>query len=220
MIRRCPSAFLPLLALLATTGVWAATVTVTVRDSDTAPVPNVVVTAIPATGTGKKSSDEFKPALMDQVDRQFAPYVVAIHTGSSVLFPNSDLVAHQVYSFSPTRRFELGLYRGKPHNPVVFDKPGIVVLGCNIHDNMIGYVYVTDAPYFGTTDARGQVQLAGVSGGSYTLEIWSPRATSRESGLRQTLQVSNDEALSVDFRFQHRLEPEPAPVREPRLRDY
>ncbi len=92
---------------------------------------------------------------MDQVDRQFSPYVLAVHTGTRVLFVNNDSVAHQVYSFSPAKRFELALYHGKPREPVVFDQPGIVTVGCNIHDNMVGYLYVTDAPWFGTTGNDG-----------------------------------------------------------------
>ncbi len=88
---------------------------------------------------------------MDQVNRQFSPYVLAIQTGTRVLFANNDSVAHQVYSFSPPKHFELALYHGKPREPVLFDRPGIVTVGCNIHDNMVGYLYITDAPWFGTT---------------------------------------------------------------------
>ena len=70
-------------------------------------------------------------------------------------FPNNDTVSHQVYSFSAAKRFQLPLYKGEVHPPVTFDRPGLVVLGCNIHDVMVGYIYVTDAPYFGKTDREG-----------------------------------------------------------------
>jgi hypothetical protein len=135
-----------------------------------------------------------------------------------VLFENSDTVAHQVYSFSPARRFELGLYRGRPRSPIVFDQPGIVVLGCNIHDNMIGYVYVTDAPYFGTTDTHGRIEFTDLAAGDFTIALWSPRQSGNEAPLRRMVTLTN--AVNVDFQFRGPLSPEPAPIRDPRLRDY
>ena len=98
----------------------------------------------------------FAPTTREgSVDLNFVPDVTVVPVGSSVSFPNSDDVSHQVYSFSPARRFQLPLYRGKPHAPVVFDQPGIVTLGCNIHDNMVAYIVVTPAPFYGRTDQRG-----------------------------------------------------------------
>ncbi|HKE96867.1 MAG TPA: methylamine utilization protein [Povalibacter sp.] len=196
----------------------ASAVSVSVRDRSGAPVRDVVVIARSHAGTSRPAP-ESTPIVMDQMNRQFAPYVVAVHTGASVLFTNSDSVAHQVYSFSPTRQFELGLYRGRPRSPIVFDKPGVVVLGCNIHDNMIGYVYVTDAPWFGTTGSDGNLQLSGLPAGDYVLEIWSPRQSARESALQRSVAVG-EQLLTVDFRFQYGLDAEPGPVHEQRLRDY
>jgi plastocyanin len=208
-----------LLFVLALTAfeVPAATLSITVRDREGATVKDVVVIARPASGTAAATTRS-RPAVMDQINRQFAPYVLAVHTGTSVLFENSDTVAHQVYSFSPARQFELGLYRGRPRSPIVFDQPGIVVLGCNIHDNMIGYVYVTDAPYFGTTDARGRIEFADLAAGDFTVELWSPRQSGNEAPLRRMITLTD--AASLDFQFRHSLSPEPAPVRDPRLRDY
>lgn len=113
-------------------------------------------------------------AVLDQVDRQFAPHVLVIPIGSQVVFPNSDSVNHQVYSFSPAKKFQLPLYRGKPYPPVVFDREGVVTLGCNIHDQMRAYVYVVEAQYFGRTDASGNLTLADVEPGEYRIEIWHP----------------------------------------------
>ena len=90
---------------------------------------------------------------MDQVNLAFVPDVLVIPVHSTVQFPNSDAISHQVYSFSSARSFQLPLYRGKPYPPVTFDQPGIVTLGCNIHDNMSSYIVVTAAPFFGRTDA-------------------------------------------------------------------
>ena len=84
--------------------------------------------------------------VVDQIDKEFVPYVKPVRTGSFVQFPNKDHIRHHVYSFSAPSKFELPLYMGTPAQPVLFDKPGVVKLGCNIHDWMIGYVYVTDSP--------------------------------------------------------------------------
>jgi hypothetical protein len=102
--------------------------------------------------------------------------VLAVRSGTRVAFPNSDNIRHHVYSFSPAKHFELRLYQGTPSEPVLFDKPGAVVLGCNIHDWMVGYVYVTDDPWFAVSDAQGRVQLDSVPVGSYAVSLWHPLA--------------------------------------------
>lgn len=113
--------------------------------------------------------------VMDQRDKQFVPSVLAVRTGTSVTFPNSDNIRHHVYSFSPAKRFELRLYKGTPSEPVQFDTPGVVVLGCNIHDWMVGYVYVTDDPWFAVSDAQGQLAIDGLPAGSYRVKLWHPQ---------------------------------------------
>ena len=114
-------------------------------------------------------------ADMDQRNQHFAPHVLAVHSGTPIKFPNSDNIRHQVYSFSAAKRFELRLYEGTPSDPVLFDKPGVVVLGCNIHDWMLGYVYVTDDPRFGVTDKSGQLTLDAPAG-TYHATLWHPQA--------------------------------------------
>jgi plastocyanin len=113
-------------------------------------------------------------AAMDQVDLAFAPDVLVVPVHSSVRFPNSDAVSHQVYSFSAARQFQLPLYRGKPYPPMLFDKPGVVTLGCNIHDRMLAYIVVTAAPFFGRTDALGNWASSNVPNGRYKLTVWHP----------------------------------------------
>ncbi|MDF3196383.1 methylamine utilization protein [Pseudomonas sp. 1928-m] len=115
-------------------------------------------------------------AVMDQRSQQFAPNVLAVRSGTSVSFPNSDNIRHHVYSFSLAKRFELRLYQGTPSEPVIFDKPGVVVLGCNIHDWMVGYVYVTDDPWFAVSDAQGKLNLEQLPAGTYTASLWHPQA--------------------------------------------
>jgi plastocyanin len=115
-----------------------------------------------------------KTEVMDQRSMQFVPAILVIQTGTAVDFPNSDQSKHQVYSFSPAKTFQLSLYAGRHYDPVIFDKAGLVTVGCNIHDQMIGYIYVTDSPYFGQTDDTGHLALHGLPVGSYTVKVWHP----------------------------------------------
>jgi len=112
--------------------------------------------------------------------------VLIVQTGTLVEFPNSDNVRHQVYSFSPAKKFELPLYGGTEAPPVVFDKPGVVVLGCNIHDWMIGYIYVSETPFFAKTDAAGTAAVNDLPPGEYSVRLWHPgMERSEDSTLRQ-----------------------------------
>lgn len=106
-----------------------------------------------------------------QKNKQFNPKVTVIQTGTNIQFPNEDSVRHHVYSFSPAKKFELKLYSGVPTNPLKFDQPGLVTLGCNIHDSMLGYIYIVDTPYFAKTDAEGQA-LVSAGDGQYTIQVW------------------------------------------------
>ena len=110
---------------------------------------------------------------IDQIDKHFMPRIAVFQTGTAVSFPNSDRIRHQVYSFSPARPFNLKLYAGIPAAPVVFDHPGLVVLGCNIHDTMVGFVAIVNSPYFGRTDVNGRVTIEAPPG-HYRLRIWHP----------------------------------------------
>jgi len=113
-------------------------------------------------------------AVMDQHREQFVPRVLIVQRGTEVSFPNTDRVQHHVYSFSPARQFELALYRGNEHPPVLFDQDGIVVLGCNIHDHMVGYVLVVDTPHFGFTDRDGRLVLNGLPNEPVKVTVWHP----------------------------------------------
>jgi hypothetical protein len=99
--------------------------------------------------------------------------VSVVRTGTAITFPNSDQIRHQVYSFSPAKLFTLKLYAGSPKVAVVFDKPGLVVLGCNIHDSMVAFVGVVDSPYFAKTSASGTAVL-NLPAGHYRLRVWHP----------------------------------------------
>ena len=115
------------------------------------------------------------PASVEQHDREFVPYLTVVQTGAAVRFPNQDPIQHHIYSFSQPKKFEIKLYAGQGPEPMIFDKPGVVTMGCNVHDWMLGYVFVVDTPWFGKTDARGQVQIDAAEVGEYEARVWHPR---------------------------------------------
>lgn len=134
---------------------------------------------------------------IEQKDRQFEPMVTVVQTGTAINFPNNDTVRHHVYSFSPPKVFELRLYSGKPASPIVFDKPGTVVLGCNIHDKMVAYIRVVDTPWFGKTGRDGKVKLEGVPEGQYRLKAWTPELLTQDVAAEQMVAVKGDVEASL-----------------------
>jgi plastocyanin len=158
--------------LLSAAASEAGELTVTVTDANGAALPQAVVQAMPAGGAPPLSAGEH---VIDQIDKTFVPMVSVIQTGTRVSFPNKDNIRHHVYSFSPAKSFDLKLYHGTPSEPVLFDKAGTVILGCNIHDQMVAYVQVVDTPYFAITDDRGIARLANLPAGEYKLEGWHYR---------------------------------------------
>jgi plastocyanin len=186
-----------------------AEIAVSVTDALGKPVADAVVIAVPADGnlrTSPKAADRPRAAIVDQVDKEFAPRVTAILVGTAVTFPNHDNVRHQVYSFSPAKRFELPLYAGVPAEPVVFDKPGVVVLGCNIHDWMLGYVYVSESPYFAKTGNDGKALLANLPPRVYALRVWHPQLELAEDATRKNVDAS--QARRVDAAWELNLKRE------------
>jgi plastocyanin len=187
-------------------GSWAATLTVTVLLPDGHPLGGVVVTARPTTGASHPAPHV--AAVMDQVNRAFSPDLLVVPVESSVAFPNSDSVSHQIYSFSPTKRFQLPLYRGNPNPPVVFDQPGLVTLGCNIHDEMLAYVVVTDAPFFGRTNTTG-AWSADVPGGGYHVSVWHPRIRAEAKDLEGEITVTDSDGGNLTLHLAKPLKPAP-----------
>jgi plastocyanin len=114
-------------------------------------------------------------ATIEQRGREFIPYVTIAQTGTAIEFPNNDTMRHHVYSFSPAKQFEIKLYAGKPGQPIIFDKPGQVVIGCNIHDWMEAYVLVVESPYFAKTTADGRAVIRNIPAGRYRLQLWHPQ---------------------------------------------
>jgi plastocyanin len=168
---RCTSAAAAAL-LTCATFVQAGPLSVTAFQRDGKPLAGAVV-MVEAESPAAPASPPIH-ATMDQVDLAFVPDVLVVPLNSTVQFPNSDAVSHQVYSFSSARRFQLPLYRGKPYPPVSFDQPGVITLGCNIHDNMLAYIVVTRANYFGRTDANGKWSVPNLPAGKFRLRLWHP----------------------------------------------
>ena len=176
---------------LACSVAMAASLVLQVIDEHGAAVENAAV-ALKPVGTAAP----FKPAKAEivQQGKRFIPLMTAVPTGTSISFPNLDTVRHHVYSFSPAKPFELKLYIGTPAAPVVFDKPGVVVMGCNIHDPMVAYVVVSDTPWVGVSDAAGQVRIDGAPAGEYELEYWHPRWAGGTNELaRQPLRLRGED---------------------------
>ncbi|HEY9101265.1 methylamine utilization protein [Chitinimonas sp.] len=184
----------------------AANLEVTVQDSGGQPLAEVVAYAEPV---GTKPPKGKLVGSIDQVNKEFVPLVSVVQVGSAVNFPNKDNIRHSLYSFSPAKRFELKLYSGTPAAPVVFDKEGQVVLGCNIHDWMVGFLLVVDTPWFAKTDGKGQLVLADLTNGDYELKVWHPYQVAPAAS--QKVKV----AAGGETHFTFRLKLAPPPPRQP-----
>jgi plastocyanin len=174
-----------------------------VADSRGAPLEDAVVLATPLDGSRaqwpKQARDE-----MDQIDKEYVPHVKVVLVGSKVYFPNKDDIRHHVYSFSASKVFELPLYSGTPAAPVVFDKAGPVTLGCNIHDWMLGYIYVADTPFFGKSAKDGKVQLE-LPPGEYSVRVWHPDMKGAEEATLRKILI--DAASATNMEWQLTLKP-------------
>lgn len=147
----------------------AAILNVQVVDGSGKPLRDAAVYAEPLLPA---SPGHAREAEIEQKSRKFMPLMTIVQTGAQISFPNNDTVRHHVYSFSPTKPFELKLYSGMPGSPILFDKPGTVVIGCNIHDQMVAYIQVVSTPYFAKSDDAGQARIADLPAGKYRLKAW------------------------------------------------
>ena len=196
-----------------------AEIAITITDDQGRPVEDAVAVAVPNDGA-MRMPQRLRESVVDQVDREFIPKVTAILVGTAVRFPNHDNIRHQVYSFSPAKRFELPLYAGIPAEPVVFDKPGVVVLGCNIHDWMIAYIYVSESPYFARTGKDGKALLAELPARAYTVRVWHPQLDAPEETTRKTVDATRAGPISVAWtvKLKHEAKVRRAPTSEGRGR--
>jgi len=194
-----------LLFLLGSTA-SAAPLLVKVLDRDNLPVSGVAV-FLEAADSSSALAPPGTTAVMDQVDTKFVPNLLLVQSGTSVEFPNTDTVAHHVYSFSHPNQFKLPLYKGNAHAPVTFDSNGVVILGCNVHDNMLGYIVVVDTPFFAKTDEQGVARFEVSAGEMNAVTIWSPRFKERSETLSKPLDFVGGEDKTVTFKMEKKLRP-------------
>ena len=175
----------------------AADIEVRVLDRHGEAVPNVAVYV---------ESDREEPlpaptdiAVMDQIDQQFVPHLLVVQTGTRVKFPNSDVIAHHVYSFSEPNNFMLPLYKGDLQPRIFLDHSGVVTLGCNIHDHMVGYIFVVDSQVFGKTDHEGKTRLIADNPDGLAVNIWSPRIKLNEEILTQTVNAGRSAQITFSL---------------------
>jgi plastocyanin len=177
----------------------AANVSFKLADPQGRVLDGAVVSLLPV---GRNALPAPRPAHIEQVNKTFRPLVSVVQVGTVVDFPNHDTVRHHVYSFSSAKVFELKLYTGRAAQPVVFDKPGVVVLGCNIHDRMLAYVVVVETPWSAVAGTDGLATLRDVPPGEYTLQVWHPQRLGKPDLPVRAVRVTADqsESLVVDLK--------------------
>ncbi|TMN94268.1 methylamine utilization protein [Pseudoalteromonas sp. S558] len=148
----------------------AAAVSIIIKNTKNEPIANAVVW-LTAKNTSEKITLPSTLYSMSQKNREFTPRILVVPQNAKVEFPNADSIMHHVYSFSEAKTFELKLYKEQPKAPLVFEQTGVVELGCNIHDWMLGYIVVVDSTIFAITDDTGKVELTAVAG-EYKLSVW------------------------------------------------
>jgi plastocyanin len=193
MTRSPGRSWLPAVLSLFAHAALAATVTVNVRTAAGAPVADAIVVFDPQDAVPAPSHPT---AVIDQINKRFVPRVSVVRTGTAVTFPNGDHIRHQVYSFSEAKKFTLKLYAGSPHVDVVFDKPGLVILGCNIHDTMVAFVGVVDSPYFGKSGDSGSFSLE-LPQGHYKVRVWHANLSDTPPPIAPSVIESTAAPLSI-----------------------
>ena len=188
----------------------AASIDAQVRDASGRPVADAVVYAVPVGITLEMRGS--RTVSIQQLDREFVPYVSVIQTGTQVDFPNRDPIQHHVYSFSPAKAFEFVLAPGQSSPPMTLSNSGVIAVGCNIHDQMASYLVVSDAPWTATTGHDGRALITALPPGTYDVQAWHPRLRPgrRNVPLAQvtvpagaTATLSFPLALLPDTRMQH-----------------
>lgn len=186
-----PARFCTLLAMLCGWGSTSDAASLTVHVTDAAGLPSVDTVVYAEAASGQSLPKQLRGVQIEQSGRKFLPSVTVIQTGTAVSFPNHDSVRHQVYSFSAPKVFELKLYSGAGGNPILFDKPGLVVVGCNIHDQMAAFIQIVDTPYFGKTDATGKVVIDNIQAGKYQVKTWHSSMPGTMTTTGQAITVAN-----------------------------
>lgn len=184
-------------ALIWSTATAAAVVEVSIIDQGNKPLADAVIVLQPTAASRVRTKAQ--RAVIEQIDREFNPFVSVVQTGTTVALPNRDPLLHHVFSFSKAKTFEIKLYRGEAPRDVLFDEPGVVALGCNIHDWMEGYVLVVDSPYHAKTGSQGNARVANLPAGEYRVWFWHPHQ--QKPPQQQTLRVLQNDKRQLTTRF-------------------
>ncbi|WP_291179953.1 methylamine utilization protein [Erythrobacter sp.] len=195
-------ALLAALAALPASIAWAAStgaVTVQIVDERGVPVRDAVVELETSGWRGGRITFPWRMA-MAQRNEQFVPGTLVIARGSTVAFPNLDELRHSVYSFSKPARFQIDLYGRDQTRSHTFPVSGSVTLGCNIHDDMSGYIRVVDTPFAAKTDANGYVTLTGVPSGAATLTVSHPRLRAPGGEMSKSISARGAQKIAVRLR--------------------
>ncbi len=174
------------LLILAPTAARAGPVTIDVRGHDGRPLTGAVVTVETAKAPAPSPRG---PYAVEQRDIAFQPHVLIVPVGATVAFPNRDKVRHHVYSFSKPKKFDLKLYGREDTRSITFDRPGVVSLGCNIHDAMSGFIFVSATPFAERTDAAGRATFA-TPAGAATVRVWHPSIRAAGNSLAQQVTIA------------------------------
>jgi plastocyanin len=150
-------------------------VKIALKDMRDSPVAGAVVMLEPSDGRSLPSRLAKRDIAVDQIDREFVPKITIASLGARLTFPNRDVVQHSVYSFSKAKTFEIPIYAGDSPQVFTLDKAGVITLGCNIHDWMVGYVVVVDTPIAELSKADGLISLVDVPRGKYSMRVWHPQ---------------------------------------------
>jgi plastocyanin len=167
----------------------AGPVTIDVKAGPSGSAADTVVVFDPLDSMAAPAPPAPAAAVIDQVHKTFTPRVTVVRAGTVVAFPNSDNIHHEVYSFSTPHQFKLSMFANEPHVTQTFDKPGVVLLGCNIHDSMLAFVVVVESPYFLKIPASGRGEL-NLPAGHYRVRVWNEKLMS--SAKTAPLAVTSD----------------------------
>ena len=181
------------------TAATAADFNFTAKGAKGEPIADAAVSLVPLDAPVPAPSSVIRTEI-SQENQEYSTFVTVVQAGSTVYFPNKDTVQHHVYSLSKAKKFELPLYNPGRAESFVFDTPGLVTLGCNIHDWMLAYLVVVPTPYFGKTDSSGAAKITAPAG-RYRLEVWHPRQAAPpvpdEITLADSAAVSRDTTLTL-----------------------
>ncbi len=200
--KRNAGAMLGSFLVLAAAAASANQLDVRVTDRHGAAVTDVVVSVVPQAGQAAPALHGQAPVsrTIDQVALQFVPYLQVLRPGDKIIFRNSDKTRHHVYSFSPVKAFQFMLVPGQSSPALELDKPGVIAVGCNIHDRMIAYLFVSDAPWVVRAGADGRAVVRDLPAGSYSVRVWQPRLRGKGTVTQDLVFQGSSDTRALEFK--------------------